>query len=349
MIDHAPWAARRRAALVFGALLALAACRPAPRDWEPSFYYWRADFHLSPAEAAQLARPGLARLYTRFFDLDYDAATARPQVRAPLRRLAAPGPGVEVVPVVYITSELFRRADAAQRAGLPRAVASQVRLMLHQAGLPPPAELQLDHDWAGGTREAYFAFLRGLRAELPGVRLSATIRLHQLGRLERVGVPPVDAGVLMAYHSGDPARLSQVDSILDAAAARAYLKALAAYPLTLDLALPAFHWVARFDAGGRLRGLQSLDAAALAGLPGLRRSGRLYGVTRPLRLGDWHLQGGETLRVDAPDLATLGAVRDAAAAGLKPGRRRLILYPLDEGQLRALAQGPLEALDALYR
>jgi|GEM_PF-110049 len=105
-------------------------------------------------------------------------------------------------------------------------------------------EIQFDCDWTEGTRAAFFSFLKKVRPLLPpGTRLSATIRLHQYKFPDRTGVPPVDRGLLMLYNTGDIHDPEEPNSIFQPAAAEKYLLgAPPAYPLPLDVALPAFSW-----------------------------------------------------------------------------------------------------------
>src|SRR5690606_32452956 len=99
--------------------------------------------------------------------------------------------------------------------------------------------------------DAFFLFLKKIKERLPaGVRLSATIRLHQYKFPDKTGVPPVERGMLMFYNTGDIENPEAGNSIFQTDDARKYLVgAPENYPLPLDLALPVFSWALVFRDG----------------------------------------------------------------------------------------------------
>lgn len=117
-------------------------------------------------------------------------------------------------------------------------------------------EIQIDCDWTMRTRAAYYGFLEQLRAMAhnDGIKLSATIRLHQLSQ----PAPPVDRGVLMMYNTGDFTDLACRKPILDMNDAAPYMSRLAGYGLPLASAYPLFSWRILFRAG-RYVGIMHAD------------------------------------------------------------------------------------------
>jgi hypothetical protein len=149
-------------AVAIAAASAAAACSaPAPAaDGPPpqrAFYYWRTTFRLSPAEARALTELGVTRLYLRAFDVEWSAAEGAPSMIgkvAPLEGARVPA-GIEVVPVVFLRDEVFRRARDV--SGLARQVWAEVGRRMALFGVTA-RELQLDCDWTDTTQGAFFAF-----------------------------------------------------------------------------------------------------------------------------------------------------------------------------------------------
>ena len=119
-------------------------------------------------------------------------------------------------------------------------------------GIKNVKEIQIDCDWSKQTQDIYFDFLRQLHkmVEQAGLKLSVTIRLHQLA----MPVPPVDKGTLMLYNTGDFRKLDYQKPILDPDVVRRYISGLRAYSLPLNAAYPLFRVRALFR-GGRFVGL----------------------------------------------------------------------------------------------
>ena len=95
--------------------------------------------------------------------------------------------------------------------------------------------------------------LRALAKE-QGIRLSSTIRLHQLAQTP----PPADRGILMMYNTGDFTQLSCEHPILDMRDVKPYLPALRRYKLPLSTAYPLYRWKIVFR-NGRYIGILHTD------------------------------------------------------------------------------------------
>ena len=144
--------------------------------------------------------------------------------------------GIEVVPTVFILNECM----AKETSGLAHKIAARILQMNETHDVLNVREVQIDCDWTRRTERRFFAFMDSLRSELQakGIRLSSTIRLHQLSQK----APPADRGVLMVYNTGDFTDINCQKPILDAEVVGPYLKYLASYPLPLSAAYPLFSW-----------------------------------------------------------------------------------------------------------
>jgi hypothetical protein len=297
-----------------------------------AFYFWRTHFELSAPERNALASLHAERLYLRVFDIAWQGA---PIPVGDVTLIDASPPGVEIVPVIYLSNSTFQHTVDAE--GLAQKAWARLRafgLDFH--------EVQLDCDWSDSTRDAYFAFARAMRrrAAEAGVRLSATIRLHQVKYRQRTGVPPVDRGMLMFYNVGhleaDPAR----SSILNLEDAGRYTATLDSYPLPLDAVLPIFSWAIHSRDGAVVGLMEKPEPAALAAAPSLRPTSADHWVaTTSGFLSGSFVREGDRLAIES---VTPERLRDAAAAlrgRIHPDT--LAFYDLDERNLRA---HPPEAL-----
>lgn len=254
----------RHTSLLLLLLLLLGACqRGGSEATRRSAYYWSTTWVMDSAKVSFIRQHRISRLYVRYFDV-VRGADGHAEPNATLRfpdmagqgggDCAAQAPtvprGVEVVPVVYLVNDCFRPAASRPTddpAALAAKVLSRIVRMSQAQGIGGLREVQVDCDWTATTANAYFRFLRALRQRAHGrhLRLSATIRLHQLSEAP----PPVDRGVLMMYNTGDARQLRQPKPILDMADAAPYLRHLSAYPLPLVAAYPLFTWRILFREG----------------------------------------------------------------------------------------------------
>ena len=205
-------------------------------------YYWRTAWRLDEWESAFLSRYGVRRVYCRYFDVVM--RDGQPMPNATLRfpddtPLHVPD-SVELVPTVYITADCMSGAPSGGWPLLADRLVRRVVQMNATHDLPPARELQVDCDYTQRSRTAYYDFLSQVRtaALRHGMRLSVTIRLHQLS----MPAPPADYGVLMVYNTGDPQRFAERNPILDIRDVRPYVSRLGGYPLPLAAAYPVYRW-----------------------------------------------------------------------------------------------------------
>lgn len=231
-------------------ILALGCSRPLPLVTEQTYYYWKPRLALTQQDGQFFQTQKIQRLYVRFFDLDWDPKRKDHFARAKLEVRDKAGLPSQVVPVVYVTTGALKHLKKYDRVAAR--VLAQVRQLAKALGRPDFPEIQMDADWTPSTREAYFALLKAIRGKLGsnGPALSATIRLHQVKYRRETGVPPVNRGILMVYHTSAPQALNTKNSILDKDDARSYLRGLKDYPLPLDVAFPLFSWGSQFNQTG---------------------------------------------------------------------------------------------------
>lgn len=233
-----------------------------PHHLTPAFYYWQTTYSLNQPETALLQRLASKKLYLRFFDVDWDVGQRQAVPKAVIRFKAKPTVPV-IVPVVFITNRTLQHIQAGDIATLGSRIVQKIQQIAREQGMHP-AEIQLDCDWTGSTRERYFALLHTIRKAI-NVPLSATIRLHQIKYVSQTGVPPVDRGMLMFYNMGDWKRPDTRNSIYDLDVAQRYTSYIDQYPLPLDFVMPLFRWTVVYRNNRFLTLLNNVDQRRLMG------------------------------------------------------------------------------------
>ena len=183
-------------------------------------------------------------MYLRFFDVDANPDTLSLDKCLPVATIdfADTLPkDVEIVPTVFITPKAI-----VHHRDFGKNLARRIHAICDYNHISP-AEVQFDCDWTPSTRDSYYDFLKEIRTSLEsyfeGIRISSTIRMHQLQQT----VPPVDEGVLMCYNTGSFKDFASKNSILDVSDVEPYMKYLKNYSLPLSFALPLYSWNVEFD------------------------------------------------------------------------------------------------------
>jgi hypothetical protein len=222
-----------------------------------SFYFWKQRFALTKEQNAKLQACGTKRLYVKFFDVVLNEN----QEAMPISKIEfEQSSSMEIVPCVFVQNEVFNATK--NTAKLAENIAKLVVSISKKQHLKWN-ELQLDCDWTSKTKVNYFAFLEALQTQLGKIRLSCTIRLHQIKYQESSGVPPVKKGLLMCYNMDDIDKVTTPNSIVSSQVFGQYVNENTSYPLQLDLALPIFQWGLIFRLGKLSMISNELTKAAL--------------------------------------------------------------------------------------
>ena len=282
----------------------------------PAFYYWKHNedynyygeaensFRSNGLDSALMKHIAPQRLYVKFFDIDWrEGNGAYP--RQAYKRKNLPSK-CQIVPVFYILNRVFEKSDSLDLENLAMRLENITNLTY--------PEIQLDCDWTSTTRDRYFQLLRLLRKKLnPAIKLSVTIRLHQIKFRDKTGIPPADRGMLMVYNFRNPAEYNEHNSIFEAEEALKYLEGQKAYTLPLDVALPLFRWGIAYR-GGKfnvlLNGLGFKEADALRFL---KKDGRFYTVTSDTVFKTNYLRFGDKIKIEEVNDEALIACAHIAA------------------------------------
>lgn len=266
--------------LLFLPLAAWGFLRPDPPDPVviPSAFRWKNKTWLEGNEELAVTRNGIQRVYHKLLDIDWNPANgAHPVSVVPVPyhwRYYGGQRGnwtdeVELVPCIYITNNTILKISDEE-------VDELAHKLLRKLRMESPSTIHgvmLDCDWSAKTKDRFFRLTRIMNDSLD-VPLTATIRLHQYAQPGKTGVPPADRGMLMPYNVGKITEPGDVNSIFDEATAAPYFNGTKAYPLPLDIGLPAFSWGVQFR-NGKFLGILHDDQVQKA-----MTAGMLTGPTR---------------------------------------------------------------------
>ena len=248
-------------------------CAPAKRG----VYHWKTTYNPTAWERQWMREHRVDKLYIKLFDVKPGSEEGYPDwtmVPAASTTFLQPLPeDMEVVPVVYITVEAIRGLgyDTRRYAEL---IVGRIDDMMKDNDKEDYGELQIDCDWTQQTESAYFRLAADIRSLLHArhIALSATVRLHQLRRLEPSAADsggatptlPFDRMLLMCYNTGQLQQPDTENSILDYDDVKPYLRQYHSHRLPhTDVAFPVYGWGVEFDSKGNFRRLvnsQQLDA-----------------------------------------------------------------------------------------
>ena len=222
-----------------------------------SAYYWSTIWQLDSNKMNFIRKHHINRLYVRYFDVVKNAdGEIMPNATLHFNTFEEDGngnkheslipEGIEIIPVVYIVNDCLKTNRKTGKYLVDK-ILLRILQMNEANDIKRVKEIQIDCDWTASTQKAYFDFLEKLRvkAKAKQIKLSATIRLHQLSMTP----PPVDRGILMMYNTGDVKQLSCHKPILDMKDVAPYIQHLGSYPLPLAAAYPLFSWHILFREG----------------------------------------------------------------------------------------------------
>lgn len=227
-------------------------CKKTPTNIDINFYHWKSSFTVDKNTLQRIANLDCKKIYLRIFDVDFDENQDFPQPVGTLNLQKSditnlPFKPYQMVPTIFITNRTFLKIHENQIDTLTNLIYQKV--LTYSNALTEGEEVtakmwQFDCDWTNTTRKKYFLFLKKIQSlqQKNDIRISITIRLHQLKFFEREGVPPVSEGTLMAYNVGDLANLEGENSILSLPKLQSFLPKKKNYPLPLEIALPIFSW-----------------------------------------------------------------------------------------------------------
>ena len=315
-----------------------------------SFYHWKTTWQSDQTEQDYLNTLHVKTIYLRFFDIDWNQESQTAIPVGVLQIIDTFPAKVAVVPTVFLTNRTFLNLAEKDIGKLAEQVYDKIKQLQKKYKIENIPEIQMDCDWSGKTKVAYFTFLNILKNRLKtnNLRLSTTIRLHQIKYFKSTGIPPIDRGVLMFYNMGNLSRWATENSILDLSIAKEYLTNFKAYPLPLDIALPLFSWAVLFRDGKMIKLINQLEAETLQDTSRFLKIGKnKYKVIKSTYLNGHYLYQEDLLRMESVSIKQLKdasfLLRDYTQ---KTSNINLIFYHLDSSIIKNI---PHESLDAIRK
>lgn len=325
-------------------LIFLTACfsKKEPQQIIPAFYHWQTAVHLSDFEKEYLQQLGIEKLYLKFFDVDVEDGQIIPKALIYGDSLAGILKNKTIVPTVFITNRTLQDISNSAILDLSKKIVDKINYLATENNLAFQ-EIQLDCDWTLTTKVAYFELIEKIRQQLPNtVKISATIRLHQIKFAEKTGVPPVDRGVLMYYNMGNLEDWTADNSILDNQIGQQYLKNMDSYPIALDLALPIFAWGVLFRDKRMIRLINDLRPIDLADTSRFEMEDEMrFRIKKSSYFKGYYLYEGDQIRLENITQTNLEEAANLLSPILKTEQMNLVFYHLDSTNL---ATFPVENL-----
>lgn len=301
-------------------------CGPSQDHLKLSAYQWKLQ---AEQKTDKLSRFPIHQVYIHLADIYWDNAQNQPMPKARLEILKDnPLFRYPLIPVLFIDNQVFSRIATDSLEDFAKKIIAFRKDFINNFDVKEhQPQLQIDCDWLASHKDKYFLFLSRLKELVPELVLSTTIRLYPYKYQSKMGVPPVDYGVLMCYNMLPVQDLSSTNSIIDPAVLKQYLT-VDKYPIPLKAALPFFGWYVWF----RNNQYQSIlylppdlsDADLLEG-----KKLNNFTVKRDSSISNVYLRRGDILRKEYPTAQALQESLDLITHNV-PDIKEIILYHWDE-------------------
>jgi hypothetical protein len=308
-----------------------------------AFYYWKNEgLPRHPLEDSLLKPLKINRLYIRIFDVDWQPILGA--VPSSLHSVTFLNDTTSIwftdkfVPVVFIKNDVFNKISEEELE------AFAVKMSKAFNRFPRIEEAQVDCDWTQGTRDKYFTFLNLLKAQT-SKKISTTIRLHQIKDRSKMGIPPVDRGMLMLYNLTNPSTNGAENSIFDLKQAQNYLKGQPKYPLPMDVVMPLFSWGIWYQYDkykGLIRAMNRQDANALSFLK--KTTDRHYEVKADTVYEGSYLRIGDKIEIEDVTADDLTQCAQLAQSMLNSDHYNIVFFHFDSKILKQYPNGTLEKI-----
>lgn len=327
-------------------------------------YFWKSNPELNPADVTFLGDAGIRNYYVRFFDVGWDEVFGpvpkgemnsknrseyHKQVRKYelLENTFSDSSNCKVVPVIYIENEVMERIKVNDIPSFCDKMTNKIMGIweIEFNGIPF-SEIQFDCDWTINTKGKYFLFLEQFEKKNPLLKLTATIRLHQIKFQEKTGVPPVSKGILMYYNMGRIKDEEEGNSILNNQTGSRYINKKSDYPIPLDLALPVYSWSVWFREGVYENILYSINENNIDKLDCFKSIlPNHYRCEVDTLIDDNYFRVGDVLRLEKQDLKNIEKAKKICAPLLNDKEVEIILFSYSPENTQLLYH---EKLDAIY-
>lgn len=330
-------------------VLTLISCNP-KREVSSAFYFWKSTFKLSQSEQEILANLKVKKLYVKYFDVDWDSSTNQAMPKAIIQFQENFPLKVELVPTIFITNRTLKNIPSSNINPLAINILSKIK-SINKTNKFVIKEIQLDCDWSDETRTKYFHLIKLIKRflEESAIKVSSTIRLHQIKYFQKTGVPPVDRGILMFYNMGKWNDPNTINSILDLDIAKKYLVNFDQYPLKLDVALPLYSWGIQFRNNKGIRILYNLTQSNLQNNKKVKQlKPNLYQIKENTYINGYYLYKNDQIRLEEASQKNLKSSAEILDKIIKNDYIIIAYYHLDEEILKDYDLHVLEKIQSQF-
>ena len=316
-----------------------------PRFVSKGVYYWKTIFELDKQDRNWIKENEVSKIYTRFFDVDWEPSTKQALPVGSLKILSNKISGVEIIPTIFITNKTFLNIRDSSINDLAFKVYEKIKSQVSAFKQMEIKEIQMDCDWTEKTKEKYFSFIKyfKLYCEKENISVSATIRLHQVKYFEMTGVPPVDRGSLMFYNMTSVSDPNTKNSIFDEAVAKKYLVNFDRYPLKLDVILPAFSWGVLFR-NNKISGIiNDVKIEELSNSDNIELlKSNLYRVVKNIYFRERYLKKNDQIRIEEITPATTELAAELIAPYIKNDTLVVSIYHINKEVIENYDKGDIQ-------
>lgn len=312
------------------ALMGCLSCQKGDPQHKINFYHWKSSYQVDEEVRSYTKELGCEKIYLHYFDVvKKDGLVFPVNFIKPIEQNLLLQDSVRIIPVIFIANEVFAGMEEQRIQTLSVNIYAMINSISPHVGGPlycsvdnkeqtkcewspvfnlhdpvddPDSphyrEIQFDCDWTQTTKENYFAFLSLMKKSLPGVKITSTIRLHQIKDRETMGVPPADKGYLMCYATSGVDDGSDSNSILDINLLKNYTQDLGSYPLPLDYALPLFSWGIVSNQNGKVKLVNGLTNSDMDETRFKKIGENKYEVLEDCFLNGLYINEGFTIEIE---------------------------------------------------
>lgn len=281
-------------------LLSSVSCVSASHDHNISFYHWKSNYQMDNDVRNYMRGLNCQKIYLHLFDVVKEGEISRPINIFKVTDSLKNDSSIHFVPVIFITNEVFSNTDTSKINSLASHLKYFTNDMVRHSNINKNTidEIQFDCDWTPSTKENYFTFLKYVKNIYPDVKISSTIRLHQIKDMKETGIPPVDKGYLMCYATSNANDGLDSNSILNIDLLKNYTENLNDYPIDLDYALPLFSWGIVSNKKSQIKLINGLTHNDLDSVRFKRISENRYKVLEDCFINGLYINKGYTIEIE---------------------------------------------------
>lgn len=281
-------------------LLSSVSCVSASHDHNISFYHWKSNYQMDNDVRNYMRGLNCQKIYLHLFDVVKEGEISRPINIFKVTDSLKNDSSIHFVPVIFITNEVFSNTDTSKINSLASHLKYFTNDMVRHSNINKNTidEIQIDCDWTPSTKENYFTFLKYVKNIYPDVKISSTIRLHQIKDMKETGIPPVDKGYLMCYATSNANDGLDSNSILNIDLLKNYTENLNDYPIDLDYALPLFSWGIVSNKKSQIKLINGLTHNDLDSVRFKRISENRYKVLEDCFINGLYINKGYTIEIE---------------------------------------------------